>query len=614
MSQTIYLVVFIQAQGQNHERVEIRANGFFDTGGLYLVCLSRTKDIKHILIGPQDMPNHLDIRLQRLDIDVIDAQAFYRELRVSGAVTLRKQSTKHPGLYGVSWSDEENEIADEIHSFWRAMRYDISTLIDHCNDKYPNSNLQEILDVISKLEDTDENLLTKDVPCLSKSDQNQLMQYRDKDKKKRKSKGKQSTARQPKQDTKRPHKETSNSNEEKFQKPCNKTSFDPERKATSQEKKKEEHDEKELSYILYQPKETKICFDDRKKNELAKDKINNETDRLKRNTQVQLSNISTPGFQNDMVNVCYANSVIQLMYRIQPLRSLLVTYNGNNSEIKALQKWFDDITTCPTSVKSIYTHDHVAGVKPIAFVMGGQNCAHEFLVHILTKLMEDEHFQDHELFEKVKTTTRCGHEILAGVHCEHVTEPRIEINPAITIGFDSVSAPYTMSNLIDVEQTVSESLDHYTCDKCKIIGECRNTTTILNESRYLFFHLSIFRTRIVETSHNGVVEPVYEKKTDPITIENNIVVNGCRYKLLGFVNHEGGNSTNSGHYTAMIREHGKLVSYNDTIVAYTDHHQFISKPLKPSWQQPYLILYEKTNHQLCDQDEEGCSTSFTGRR
>ena len=107
MSQTIYLVVFIQAQGQNHERVEIRANGFFDTGGLYLVCLSRTKDIKHILIGPQDMPNHLDIRLQRLDIDVIDAQAFYRELRVSGAVTLRKQSTKHPGLYGVSWSDEE---------------------------------------------------------------------------------------------------------------------------------------------------------------------------------------------------------------------------------------------------------------------------------------------------------------------------------------------------------------------------------------------------------------------------------------------------------------------------------------------------------------------------
>ena len=108
-----------QAQGANHRRVQIKANGFFETGGLWLVSSSRTTSIKHIYIEPEDMPNHLDVRLQRLDIDVIDAQAFFRELKINAAVTFRKQVALKPGLYGESWTEEENNIADEINTFWR---------------------------------------------------------------------------------------------------------------------------------------------------------------------------------------------------------------------------------------------------------------------------------------------------------------------------------------------------------------------------------------------------------------------------------------------------------------------------------------------------------------
>ena len=125
----MHLYFFIQAQGQTHTRVEIKANGFFERGGLFLVCLSRTKDIKHVYIREEDMPNHLDIRLQRLDVDVIDAEAFFRELLINGAVTLRGESQRHPGLYGVSWSEHENLIADQIHHLWRRMEYSRSEIL-----------------------------------------------------------------------------------------------------------------------------------------------------------------------------------------------------------------------------------------------------------------------------------------------------------------------------------------------------------------------------------------------------------------------------------------------------------------------------------------------------
>merc|ERR1712002_136359 len=63
---------------------------------------------------------YLDVRLQRLDTDVVDAEAFERELRIKGAVTFRRFcSSKLGGKYTNLWTKEENKIADLIHKLWK---------------------------------------------------------------------------------------------------------------------------------------------------------------------------------------------------------------------------------------------------------------------------------------------------------------------------------------------------------------------------------------------------------------------------------------------------------------------------------------------------------------
>ena len=190
-----------KAQGATHERDEVRVKGFFQRGGLWLVVVSRASSIEHIYIPEGEMPNHLDVRIQRLDTDVIDAETFERELRIQGSVTFRKEcGTKVGGKFEHLWTEEQNLIADNIHNLWRkgiSEFEDVKNEIHKHVDPYINDAL--IAKVVRKMQETDENLLNSPVPNLSRDDQKILMQFRDRDKKK--------TSIQPKFDLKSARKE-----------------------------------------------------------------------------------------------------------------------------------------------------------------------------------------------------------------------------------------------------------------------------------------------------------------------------------------------------------------------------------------------------------------------
>ena len=129
------------------------------------------------------MPNHLDIRIQRLDTDVIDAEAFERELKIQGAVTFRRECAKRlGGKYKKLWTDKENRMADFIHEMWRKGKGDITDIMEELPIDLLVDCHDELLAVIRKMQNTDENLLNMPVPCLSRDEQAMLLQYRDRKK------------------------------------------------------------------------------------------------------------------------------------------------------------------------------------------------------------------------------------------------------------------------------------------------------------------------------------------------------------------------------------------------------------------------------------------------
>ena len=550
------------------------------------------------------MPNHLDIRLQRLDVDVIDAEAFFRELLINGAVTLREESQRHPDLYGVSWSEDENLIADQIHHLWRRMEYSRSEILS-C-EKFDDIDIVTITNVLQKMESSDECFLKAQVPGLTKYDQEQLLQYRDKDKRKNKSKQKQklNTPSKPKvvKNSKKVANKTITSSPQKL---SNNRYIDIDLNENSTKIQNKTKNSKTPNITAR--KVAHSASENSPQREMQKSRDENIRNNIDFTVQHRID--GTTGFQNYGVNVCFANSVVQMLYRIETLRSLLTTYAGSNSVIYGLKDWFYEVTMCPEYVSSISTENLVRRVIPPAFVFGQQNCASEFLVYILDQLRGDLHFQGHRLFEKVKVTTRCEHKFADGEICNHVPKPQTEEIIVIQLTIPStIMVPRTTSLLHANRQ---ENADDYVCDGCKFMGECKNTREILHESKYLFIQMNIFRNRIVQNEF-GVVNAIYEKSSKPITVENIIVVDNIEYNLLGFVCHDGGNSANCGHYVAIIADQGSLTLYNDANVCKMNQTQFRSTPTVNN-RQPYLLLYERNEINVNQSNQPGCSTSHETR-
>ena len=83
-----------KAQGATHVRDEVRASGMEHIPGLLYVLLSRTCSIKHIYIPESEWFNHFDIRLQRLNPDVLGAKCFEKMLRAKAAYDYRHYCQK----------------------------------------------------------------------------------------------------------------------------------------------------------------------------------------------------------------------------------------------------------------------------------------------------------------------------------------------------------------------------------------------------------------------------------------------------------------------------------------------------------------------------------------
>ena len=166
-----------KAQGATHDCDIIKIKGCFGVPGFLLVCLTRARSIRHIYIALTDFPTVLEIRIQRLNPEVIQAQCSEWMIRIIAARCYRHFCTKPENEYGNLWTDLENQIADTIHDIWCAGLLTKDQCVDLVlqSTQFPQT---EVVLVYDRLSETDEFLLQKTPPYVTQKEREELLAFK----------------------------------------------------------------------------------------------------------------------------------------------------------------------------------------------------------------------------------------------------------------------------------------------------------------------------------------------------------------------------------------------------------------------------------------------------
>ena len=165
-------VTSYKEQGRTDERLIVEVKDHAHVPGLWNVSVSQVKHPKHNHIPDGQWPTAMDIRQQRLNKFVIEAEIFEIVVKIQASKTLRRWTAGKDVLYGDAWTVQECEIADLI-----AMAYQnkITTSLPSIRSFIRQRTMKtvdvEVLkSVIQKMDSTDERML-KDVPPYLKDEE-----------------------------------------------------------------------------------------------------------------------------------------------------------------------------------------------------------------------------------------------------------------------------------------------------------------------------------------------------------------------------------------------------------------------------------------------------------
>ena len=569
------------------------------------------------------MPNHFDIRLQRLNLDVIDAEMFELELRVNAAVTLRKECASNPGLYGSLWSNEENAIADIIHECWRRNVTSLDKILVTVKQYLSVTDI-DVLNVIEKMTDTEENLLNQEMPCLSTFEKQLLMKYRDHD---RKSKTKDTNIKSPKKRISKNQRDEGSAGETNYKNEIHnpnssaKPRSQPHQKCNNSDKT----EKKRLDVQFNEEEKTGIDDKNIKIRKVLENEINqkigvtdNETqarscvtntknrtkncDKITSNVRSSQDNSSsflclphqsivTPGLINDG-NKCFAISVVQLMYRMDVFVNRVTSHFMRSPTLEGLCNLFITMEhKRRQGCRSFYPALLCTMSEEFKSADGAQQDASEYLQYLVQQIMNDQRGFEPALldliFQKVMRFNEC--------ECKAKTS-RNDYEVPIALEFPRAykGQSYCITTLLQRFQREATLPNQFDCESCKINPEDRTTVTrstkILSNAVYLLFHLKL----AMFNQSTGDFYKIYPS----IRLENSIVVDNKIYKLVGFVCHisytlSGG--LENGHYITQIAQSDNVfVRYDDGEVAEE------VRTLPTYWsdendlEQPYIILYKRS--------------------
>ena len=258
---------------------------------------------------------------------------------------------------------------------------------------------------------------------------------------------------------------------------------------------------------------------------------------------------------NGGMNICFANSTLQLLYHLEEFKNMICR-NENNSTEENLNNLFTALTNTTSSVNPLQT---IEEISPESFQTGNQEDASEFLIHVLNSLPQN--LQNIFAFNLQQSTT-----------CEYCNNPSItnleaQTNFTIYLPTGRPGAHIHLQILIR-EAFFTDFGASMICDVCHQNVQVIRTLSIRNDLP-LPNVLTITLNR--STAHQS-------KNLFFVHIDDIISFEGHAYQLFGMVVHHG-RTMNGGHYTSLMKEeHGLWWKFDDENVQIIQRNPYITYP------------------------------------
>ena len=285
--------------------------------------------------------------------------------------------------------------------------------------------------------------------------------------------------------------------------------------------------------------------------------------------------------QNEGVNVCFINSIVQVMYSLPCIHTYLEqTSICDNVIVTTLRNLF---RTMRTTNEIVQTSPYVRQLNLSNYTFGRQHDAQEALSQILDGLYPD---NNQSIFRIKSTLSIVCERNLTG--CGEIQQ-RHENTQLVRFQVNETHDFQRVENIL-IESFANETPEDYICrlgphGGCGKRNTCSRSTQIDALNNVLIIQLLIF------TYDDNPDSPTYggkRKKFPNFIIDQTI----DRYSLQGIIWHDG-HYADSGHYTAMIKHNADWYHISDSVVLSNDKVKFYCTSDEKSV--PYLLIYTKNN-------------------
>ena len=251
------------------------------------------------------------------------------------------------------------------------------------------------------------------------------------------------------------------------------------------------------------------------------------------------------GLMNQGENVCFFNSVIQILYTLPAFREFIQQLSPTNAVVSEIKNLFGEIESSNVPVR---TSDYVQNLGLRDYSLGMQYDAHECLLQLLEKIYpvinDDCMFKVAILESTLCVSNDCDHTINKEDTC---------IDWSLNI--EDSSNLQTISGILnELMDANGRHLQDYRCDRCNRKDSSTRAICVTQLSDALIIQLNIFK----------FIDGISKKVIPNLNIDEEISLWGNTMILSGIIYNEGEQSV-SGHYTSGVKMNNSWFLISDII-------------------------------------------------
>ena len=297
---------------------------------------------------------------------------------------------------------------------------------------------------------------------------------------------------------------------------------------------------------------------------------------LTENVPVPLRNIIGKGKEN----ICFFNSVVQVLYSLLPFRSHVYNNTIENPYVKTIKRLFKMMDKRPSNPINTYKMVPDLNFRDYNHKEGHQIDSREVLLFIIDNIFHEDqsvplyshsNYGIFKLTESRKFTCDCGN--VRNSPGNSIPNLMLDVNTVNTSHWQTIDG--LLSEHIDVEGLL---LKGYRCEGCGVENKTISTPNLSVDGDFMILILNLFDPGTAF------------KKTPDIKIDHVIDRDSFGvFELQGIIWH-GGPYRRSGHYECDVKVNGEWYHANDAIIKKSNprFRSCLSQNIIP-----YIIVYKK---------------------